>query len=219
MLFTNYFQCFILLCSQDDRMASTRRQGGVGGGSSNVYDELRARKRRICHIIHNSTWIAEIGLVLICIVLGSLAVNVDDYFVLRLEINLLLFRIFTRIISPFSHLFNEERIKLIILTSNWTTAMRQVIQFNVVSGNIDDNTRGNASRVNGTSRNNIEVARRPTRKSPRLAYSNSTSDVTVTRIYSIQLREDGRGESFSRETRPAPIHNEAISLPNTVTSE
>ena len=86
--------------------------------------ELRRRKREIVHIIHHTTWIME-----------SLGVVIGFVYwqILRYEIypnifaNLIFIQnvISANSLVPFTHLFNEHRIKVMILERGWIFAIKR----------------------------------------------------------------------------------------------
>ena len=93
--------------------------------------ELRRRKREIVHIIHHTTWIME-----------SLGVVIGFVFwqILRFQIypnifaNLIFIQniLSANTLVPFTHLFNEHRIKIMVLERGWIFAMKNALQFNIV---------------------------------------------------------------------------------------
>ena len=93
--------------------------------------ELRRRKREILHIIHHTTWIME-----------SLGVVIGFVYwqILRYEIypnifaNLIFIQniLSANTLVPFTHLFNEHRIKVMVLQRGWIFAMKNALQFNIV---------------------------------------------------------------------------------------
>ena len=121
------------LFRQDDHINSLRQQEFDGEVSSATRRaiELRNRKREICNIIHNTTWLAESGTLLLVIVFQLATVSVDPYIVNSVS-DTVSALVFWRIVAPYTHLFNEQRIKVIILESGWVHAMISALQWNVV---------------------------------------------------------------------------------------
>ena len=116
-------------------MSQVRRLEMFGSHQSRLADkadEVRARKRRICNVIHNSAWVVESSTFLAYGMLQILTNSIDPYLLNCLSDTLTAF-IFARIIVPFTHLFNEHRIKIIVLDYGWLCAMKQALQFKVVS--------------------------------------------------------------------------------------
>ena len=125
-------------CRQDDSI-NTLRQHEPGGGTSRASiraEKLRDRKRHICNIIHNTTWLAESGTVLATIIfqLGLNTFDIDPYIINCLS-DTISALIFWRIVDPYTHLFNEERIKIMVLEKGWLNAMQATLQFNIVNEN------------------------------------------------------------------------------------
>ena len=107
-----------------------RRDGDLAVTDRSI--ELRRRKREIVHIIHHTTWIMEslslvIGLVVFTQVLCP-EINPNICANLIFIHNL----ISAKILVPFTHLFNEHRIKVMVLQRGWIFAMKNALQFNIV---------------------------------------------------------------------------------------
>ena len=107
-----------------------RRDGDLAVTDRSI--ELRRRKREIVHIIHNTTWIMEslsfiIGLIVFTqIVCPEINPNICAH--LTFIWNL----ISAKTLVPFTHLFNEHRIKIMVLQRGWIFAMKNALQFNIV---------------------------------------------------------------------------------------
>ena len=114
-------------------MTNLRNQEPNAGASrsSERATECRNRKRTICNIIHNTTWVAESATLVSCVVFQLLAIHVDPYIVNSVN-DTISALIFWRIIAPYTHLFNEQRIKIIILEKGWIKAMLAALHYNVV---------------------------------------------------------------------------------------
>ena len=115
------------------------RQSEPNGGASQASiraKKLRDRKRQICNIIHNTTWLAESATVLATIIfqLGLNSFNIDPYITNSLS-DTISALIFWRIVAPYTHLFNEERIKILVLEKGWLKAMKAALQFNITNEN------------------------------------------------------------------------------------
>ena len=93
--------------------------------------ELRRRKREILHIIHNTTWIMEsLSLVIGLFVLQHLCPEINPEICANLVFIHNLFS--AKTLVPFTHLFNEHRIKVMVLERGWIFAMKNALQFNIV---------------------------------------------------------------------------------------
>ena len=106
------------------------REGGLNPSPHSI--ELRKRKRDICHLIHNSAWLIETFSILFIIVFHFLIVTGEAPYVIKFvsfTINLITAKIFV----PFSYLFNENRIKIMILEKGWAFAIKNVLRFKSVS--------------------------------------------------------------------------------------
>ena len=107
-----------------------RRDGDLAVTDRSI--ELRRRKREIVHIIHNTTWIMEslsliIGLIVFTQILCP-EINPNICANLTFIWNL----ISAKTLVPFTHLFNEHRIKVMLLQRGWIFAMKNALQFNIV---------------------------------------------------------------------------------------
>ena len=106
-----------------------RRDGDLAVTDRSI--ELRRRKREIIHIIHNTTWIMEslgliIGFVFQQILCSELNVNICANLIFIHNL------ISAKVLVPFTHLFNEHRIKVMVLERGWIFAMKNALQFNIV---------------------------------------------------------------------------------------
>ena len=112
-----------------------------GAKMSNKSKENRIKKRRICNIIHNVTWIAESLTVLAAVVIQltmDVAFNQDPMIIQSIS-EVLSTLSLHRIITPFAHLFNEKRIKDMILEHGWICAAKAALKFNRSSRRIEPN--------------------------------------------------------------------------------
>ena len=117
--------------------------------------EIRRRKRKIVHIIHNTTWIMEsLGLIIGFVFQQILCSETNP----NICANLIFIQnlINAKTLVPFTHLFNEHRIKIMILERGWVFAMKSALQFNIVprvapvvpnlsTGNTERSRQGNVS--------------------------------------------------------------------------
>ena len=106
------------------------REGGLSPSTHSI--ELRKRKRDICHLIHNSAWLIETFSMVFIIVFHFLIVTGEAPYVIKFvsfTINLISSKIFV----PFSYLFNENRIKILILEKGWVFAIKNVLRLKPVS--------------------------------------------------------------------------------------
>ena len=142
--------------SQDDSINNLRQNEPNGGKSLAAIraKELRDRKRQICNIIHNTTWLAESGTILATIIfqLGLNTFNIDPYIINSLS-DTISALIFFRIVAPYTHLFNEQRIKIMVLEKGWLKAMKAALQFNTINEN-PKNARTSQNRNRTTDSNN-----------------------------------------------------------------
>jgi hypothetical protein len=198
-------------------MSRLSQQEGLGLRSSNISRERRDRKRRICNVIHYSTWVIESGTLLFCIVLQVLSTNVAPLLVSRFGDTAYL--VFWRIISPYSHLFNEHRIKVIVLQEGWLSAMKHALQFNVVRRNLQPDTGANTCRIKHTTRSKVRVFEKPINRLINKRINKVGLDSNETKVYSIELPQDGYRKQVSpKMTERVPVHIESTILPNEVTA-
>ena len=106
-----------------------QRDGDLAVTDSSI--ELRRRKREIVHIIHNTTWIIEtLGLVIWFVFQQILCSEINP----NMCANLIFIQsiISAKTLVPFTHLFNEHRIKIMVLERGWIFAMKNALRFNIV---------------------------------------------------------------------------------------
>ena len=89
--------------------------------------EIRRRKREICNKIHNSTWVIETLGLLIATMFQLLALRTDPY--LANSISELIGVFITRLLVPFTCLFAESRIKVIVLKCGWVSAIKTALKY------------------------------------------------------------------------------------------
>ena len=106
------------------------REGGLSPSTHSI--ELRKRKRDICHLIHNSAWLIETFSILFIIVFHFLIVTGEAPYVIKF-ISFIINLITAKIFVPFSYLFNENRIKILILEKGWVFAIKNALRLKSVS--------------------------------------------------------------------------------------
>ena len=107
-----------------------RRDGDLAVTDRSI--ELRRRKREIIAIIHHATTMIEyfgfsMFLVIQFLLIGGITSHVSNGIALTLKITC------PMILVPFSHLFNEHRIKVMVLERGWGFAIKNAIRFDVGS--------------------------------------------------------------------------------------
>ena len=115
---------------KDDRMTIDRRRDGDLAITDRSI-ELRRRKREIVHIIHHTTWIMETLGVVIGFVFRFVGRS-DIYPNIFANLIFIQNLASAEILVPFTHLFNEHRIKVMVLQRGWIFAMKNALQFNIV---------------------------------------------------------------------------------------
>jgi hypothetical protein len=197
-------------------MSQLRRQSDAVTSYARLYDQRRTHRRRICNVIHNSTWLAESCTYLVCFTFQLLAYKVDPYLVNSIS-GTLSCLIFWRIIAPFTHLFNEQRIKLVVLESGWLSAIKQALKFNVVIEEAQPAHAENQYRLNVTGNQITQFKESdPTRE--------GDSGTDRVEVFSIELKN--RIEEFAEErqkkrfiaeiTVPSHLSEDTNVLPNAV---
>ena len=106
-----------------------RRDGDLAITDRSI--ELRRRKREIVHIIHHTTWIMETLGVVIGFVFRFVGRS-DIYPNIFANLIFIQNLVSAEILVPFTHLFNEHRIKVMVLQRGWIFAMKNALQFNIV---------------------------------------------------------------------------------------
>ena len=89
--------------------------------------EIRKRKRDICNIVHNSTWVVETFIIFSGIMCQLLTLRTDPYLIQCIHDTVGL--VFARIIVPFTNLFAEQRIKIVVMEHGWICAMKTALRF------------------------------------------------------------------------------------------
>ena len=88
--------------------------------------EIRRRKRQICNIVHNSTWLIETFVLLSSVIIQFLPVRVEDYTAQSVSDTIGL--LCARIVVPFTSLFAEQRIKIIVMEKGWVSAIKAALK-------------------------------------------------------------------------------------------
>ena len=104
------------------------KNGGLIASAHSI--SLRKRKRDICHIIHNSTWLIETFALTFSVVLQLILVNEADSYINQ-SISFTVSLVTSKILVPFSLLFNETRIKILILEHGWAWAIKNALRYNI----------------------------------------------------------------------------------------
>ena len=94
---------------------------------SNRSVEIRKRKRDICNIIHNSTWVIEMFILFSGFMCQVLTLRLDPYILKCIHDTVGL--VFARIIVPFTNLFAEQRIKIVVMKHGWIYAIKTALRF------------------------------------------------------------------------------------------
>ena len=89
--------------------------------------EIRKRKRDICNIVHNSTRVIETFILFSGIFSQLLTLRTDPYLIQCIHDTIGL--VFARIIVPFTYLFAEQRIKIVVMEHGWICAMKTALKF------------------------------------------------------------------------------------------
>ena len=195
-------------------MSQLRKQEIHSSRLATLNDERRARKRRICNVINNSTWLAESCTFLVCYIFQMLTHSWDPFLANCIS-GTLSSVIFWKIIAPFSHIFNEQRIKVIVLKNGWLCAIKHALKFNVV---IDESQPAHTERQyrQNVTRNQITQFKE----------SDSTREVESgtdrVEVFSVELKtqtEERQKKKFLAEiTVPSHLSKETYVLPNAVPS-
>ena len=175
---------------------------------SNQTMEVRRRKREICNRIHNSTWLIETFAILSGGIFQLLALRVDPYIVSSVEdvLSLLIYRL----LVPFTSLFSENRIKVIVLEQGWVSAIKTALKFNHLTEviPIPRNHRPTQLRINKPSSN------RPTiQQNARSSFTATTASKDKIAVINDLLPPVHAKENF-RTSRNSNFSNNH--LPNTV---
>ena len=93
---------------------------------SNQAVEIRRRKREICNMVHNSTWVIETFIVLSSVIIQFLTLRMEPYTAQSVSDTIGL--LCARIVVPFTSLFAEQRIKVIVMEQGWFAAMKAALK-------------------------------------------------------------------------------------------
>ena len=81
--------------------------------------------------MHNSTWVIETFIVFSGCLCQLLTLRTDPYLIQCIHDTIGL--VFARIIVPFTNLFAEQRIKIVVMEHGWIRAIKTALQFGRVS--------------------------------------------------------------------------------------
>ena len=93
---------------------------------SNQAVEIRRRKREICNMVHNSTWVIETFILFSTVIIQFLTLRMEPYTVQSVSDTIGL--LCARIVVPFTSLFAEQRIKVIVMEQGWFAAMKAALK-------------------------------------------------------------------------------------------
>ena len=199
-------------------MSKLRKKEAFSRESSELAEKRRDDKRRICNVVHNCTWLAETSVLLLVAVFQVLSVNVDP-----LAVNCFSHiwgsLIFWRIIAPYTHLFNEERIRLVALEKGWVCAIKEAINFNVSEKERQPRHGLLKHQVNYT-HCPINRAMECSKGQLQRKQTNECPAANRTKIFTIAITEEyGRGELLTIQGLPNSGSRTSLdltSLPNSV---
>ena len=178
---------------QDETMFRGREVNGDVAPSTRML-EIRQRKRDICNKVHNSTWLVETMGLSICLIFQLLALRIDHY--IANSIANLIGKCSGQLLGPFTLLFTENRIKVIVLEQGWISAFKTAITFKYFTPIIPlrENPRpANAAAINQNA-NNIA--------------NHCPIDERVPDIQSNKNRSPTENSIFSTNTLPNVAHDE-----------
>ena len=93
--------------------------------------EIRERKRKICDMIHNSTWLIEAFVQVSGVLIQFLSLNMDSYLLQSIHDTVGL--LFARIVVPLTSLFSEQKIRVAILERGWIYAIKVALKIERLS--------------------------------------------------------------------------------------
>ena len=117
---------YIISNRQDELKLRGHRQADDPAPSARSI-EIRKRKRDICNIIHNSTWVIEMFTLFSGFMCQLLTLRTDPYLLQCIHDTVGL--VFARIIVPFTNLFAEQRIKIVVMKHGWICAIKTALRF------------------------------------------------------------------------------------------
>ena len=94
--------------------------------ASNQTIEIRRRKREICNIVHNSTWVIETFILLSSVIIQFLSLRMEPYTAQSVSDTIGL--LCARIVVPITSLFAEQRIKVIVMEHGWVPAIKAALK-------------------------------------------------------------------------------------------
>ena len=195
----------ILFDRKDDRVTIDRQKGGDLAISSHSI-ELRKRKREIIHIIHHATTMIEylgIAMWFFCELLPFSGINAY----VTNSIALIANNTCAMVLVPFSHLFNEHRIKVMVLEEGWVFAIKQAIRFNIDSRVVPmlNHSTGNRKN-NGPSSNDFDAKVNG-------KFCNQTQSIDATQVTSKKMDRDTKSDNGSYEQKDEyDLPNQASTL-------
>ena len=195
----------ILFDRKDDRVTIDRQKGGDLAISSHSI-ELRRRKREIIHIIHHATTMIEylgIAMWFFCQLLPFSGINAYVSNSIALTAN----NTCAMVLVPFSHLFNEHRIKVMVLEEGWVSAIKQAIRFNIDARVVPILNQSIGNRKNnGPSSNDFDA--KVIEK-----YRNQTQSINPTQIPSKKMDRNTKSNNGSYEQKDEyDLPNQASTL-------
>ena len=111
-------------------MARDRMNAGDTAPSQR-WIEIRERKRKICDMIHNSTWLIETFVQVSGVLIQFLSLNMDSYLLQSIHDTVGL--LFARIVVPLTSLFSEQKIRVAILERGWIYAIKVALKIERLS--------------------------------------------------------------------------------------
>ena len=93
---------------------------------SNQANDIRRRKREICNIVHNSTWVIETFILLSSVMIQFLSLRMEPYTAQSVSDTIGL--LCARIVVPITSLFAEQRIKVIVMEHGWVPAIKAALK-------------------------------------------------------------------------------------------
>ena len=136
---------------QDAHMARGRMNAGDAAPSQR-WIEIRERKRKICDMIHNSTWLIETFVQVSGVLIQFLSLNMDSYLLQSIHDTIGL--LFARIVVPLTSLFSEQKIRVAILERGWIYAIKVALKIERLSNvqPLENNHRSARSNENNVSK-------------------------------------------------------------------
>ena len=192
----------MFLFRQDETMFRGREVNGDVAPSTRMI-EIRQRKREICNKIHNSTWLIETLGLSICLIFQLLALRIDHY--VANSIANLIGKCASQLLGPFTLLFTEKRIKVIVLEQGWISAFKSAITFKYFTPIVPlrENPRpANAATIQQNA-NNF-----PNHCPIDDADSGVTENKTVPNIQLTKNRSEPKNSIFSSSTLPNVVHDD-----------